>query len=49
VIALATAGLGLDTAAGDARVWPLYVLALFIVVGQSVLVARPSARCWPPA
>ena len=35
VIALATAGIGLDTASGDARVWPLYALALFIGVGQS--------------
>jgi MFS family permease len=35
VIALATAGIGLDTASGDARVWPLYALALFIGIGQS--------------
>ena len=35
VIALATAGIALDTAAGDARVWPLYGLALFIGIGQS--------------
>jgi MFS family permease len=35
VIALATAGIGLDTAAGDGRVWPLYALALFIGIGQS--------------
>jgi MFS family permease len=35
VIALATAGIGLDTAMGDGRVWPLYGLALFIGVGQS--------------
>jgi MFS family permease len=35
VIALATAGIGLDTASGDGRVWPLYALALFIGLGQS--------------
>jgi MFS family permease len=35
VIALATAGIGLDTASGDGRVWPLYALALFIGIGQS--------------
>jgi MFS family permease len=35
VIALATTGIALDTASGDARVWPLYALALFIGVGQS--------------
>ena len=35
VIALATAGIAFDTAAGDARVWPLYGLALFIGIGQS--------------
>jgi MFS family permease len=35
VIALATAGIGLDTALGDGRVWPLYGLALFIGAGQS--------------
>ena len=35
VIALATTGIALDTAAGDARLWPLYVLALFIGIGQS--------------
>jgi MFS family permease len=35
VIALATAGIGLDTASGDLRVWPLYALALFIGIGQS--------------
>jgi MFS family permease len=35
VIALATAGIGLDTAAGDGRVWPLYGLAVLIGVGQS--------------
>jgi MFS family permease len=35
VIALATAGIGLDTASGDGRVWPLYALALLIGVGQS--------------
>jgi MFS family permease len=35
MIALATAGIGLDTASGDARVWPLYALALCIGVGQS--------------
>jgi MFS family permease len=35
VIALATAGIALDTAAADTRVWPLYLMALFIGVGQS--------------
>ncbi|MDX6628271.1 MAG: hypothetical protein QOH00_517 [Gaiellales bacterium] len=35
VIALATAGIALDTAANDARVWPLYALALFIGLGQA--------------
>jgi len=35
VIALATAGIALDTASGDGRVWPLYALALFIGIGQS--------------
>jgi hypothetical protein len=35
VIALATAGIALDTASGDSRVWPLYALALLIGVGQS--------------
>jgi MFS family permease len=35
VIALATAGIALDTAAGDVRLWPLYLLALFIGIGQS--------------
>ncbi|MDX6617619.1 MAG: hypothetical protein QOK36_5 [Gaiellales bacterium] len=35
VIALATAGIGLDTAWGDGRVWPLYAFALFIGIGQS--------------
>jgi MFS family permease len=35
VIALATAGIAFDTAAGDVRLWPLYVLALFIGIGQS--------------
>jgi MFS family permease len=35
VIALATAGIALDTASGDGRVWPLYGLALLIGIGQS--------------
>jgi MFS family permease len=35
VIALATAGIALDTAWGDGRVWPLYGLALLIGIGQS--------------
>jgi MFS family permease len=35
VITLATAGIALDTAAGDGRVWPLYGLAVLIGVGQS--------------
>jgi MFS family permease len=35
VIAVATAGIALDTASGDGRVWPLYGLALFIGIGQS--------------
>ena len=35
VIALATAGIALDTASGDVRVWPLYAMALFIGIGQS--------------
>jgi MFS family permease len=35
VIALATAGIALDTATHDGRVWPLYGLALLIGVGQS--------------
>ena len=35
IIGLATTGMALDTASGDARVWPLYGLALFIGVGQS--------------
>ena len=35
VIAFATAGIALDTASGDGRVWPLYGLALFIGIGQS--------------
>jgi hypothetical protein len=35
VIALATAGIGIDTATGDGGVWPLYALALFIGIGQS--------------
>src|SRR3954454_9291760 len=35
VIALATATIGLDTAANDSRLWPLYLMALFIGIGQS--------------
>jgi MFS family permease len=35
VLALATTAIAFDTAAGDVRVWPLYVFALFIGVGQS--------------
>ncbi len=35
LIALATATIALDTAANDTRVWPLYLMALFIGVGQS--------------
>src|SRR3954453_6320143 len=35
VSALATATIGLDTAANDSRVWPLYLMALFIGIGQS--------------
>src|SRR4051812_5647433 len=35
VIALATAGIAFDTASADVRVWPLYVLAVLIGVGQS--------------
>jgi MFS family permease len=32
---LATTGIGVDTADGDARLWPLYVLAVFIGLGQA--------------
>jgi MFS family permease len=35
VIALATTAIALDTAAGDSEVWPLYLMALFIGIGQS--------------
>src|ERR1700712_5598012 len=35
IIGLASTGMALDTARGDAGVWPLYALALLVGVGQS--------------
>jgi MFS family permease len=35
IIGLAATGMAFDTAYGDAGVWPLYALALFVGVGQS--------------